>query len=445
MYNTGVRYLSKKILGVEMQIGEFAKVCNTKISVLRHYDKEGLLRPDYIDRFTGYRYYSNEQIDVYAKITVLKDAGFTLSEIRSIMAENIADEAILDLFERKKEELQKTLINLSQAKRTIIGVEAMKISILQRNEYYELKTEKIAPADILSAYERLDQKISEEGYQRISGFRTYGERFDDAVEIACDAVKLLNEEIPLNEDTTSEFENDEVVVGKWEIVGEFAVKEDFFAGTKGDERYMNNRDIYLLPGGEQYWCYSWTKGKLFFRNGHMQTANDYEIEIYDGERYMFVDYKSYNYRHGGKTTVLVLRQIDNNAYSVNEFARKDNIDMPFVDDATVIGKWKAVGFCKTKDDFVPDKCTNNDRLFFASVEFKPLGEIISYYGFGDKVISSRDMQEWTKGFVLRKWNETACAYEMIKANGKDHLIMEWKSGDYLYGGFDTDYYVFVRE
>ncbi|MBQ6819383.1 MAG: MerR family DNA-binding transcriptional regulator, partial [Clostridia bacterium] len=25
-----------------MQIGEFARICNTKISVLRHYDKEGL-------------------------------------------------------------------------------------------------------------------------------------------------------------------------------------------------------------------------------------------------------------------------------------------------------------------------------------------------------------------------------------------------------------------
>lgn len=31
-----------------MQIGEFAKICHTKISVLRHYDKEGLLQPDYV-------------------------------------------------------------------------------------------------------------------------------------------------------------------------------------------------------------------------------------------------------------------------------------------------------------------------------------------------------------------------------------------------------------
>ena len=38
-----------------MQIGEFAKICNTRISVLRHYDKLGLLTPSRIDPATGYR------------------------------------------------------------------------------------------------------------------------------------------------------------------------------------------------------------------------------------------------------------------------------------------------------------------------------------------------------------------------------------------------------
>ncbi|MDR0949886.1 MAG: MerR family transcriptional regulator, partial [Lachnospiraceae bacterium] len=55
-----------------MQIGEFAKICETKISVLRHYDKEGLLTPDFIDRFTGYRYYRADQIITFKKIAALK-------------------------------------------------------------------------------------------------------------------------------------------------------------------------------------------------------------------------------------------------------------------------------------------------------------------------------------------------------------------------------------
>ena len=49
-----------------------------------------------------------------------------------------------------------------------------------------------------------------------------------------------------------------------------------------------------------------------------------------------------------------------------------------------------------------------------------------------------------KGYVLRKWNHSACAYEIRRTHGKDFLILEWKSGDYRWGGFDTDYYVFTR-
>ena len=54
------------------------------------------------------------------------------------------------------------------------------------------------------------------------------------------------------------------------------------------------------------------------------------------------------------------------------------------------------------------------------------------------------MQIWTKGFVLRKWNSTACAYEIQIIDGVEYLFIEWKSGDYIYGGMEPDYYVFKR-
>ena len=40
------------------KIGELSKLSNLPIKTLRYYDSEGLLSPDYIDAFTGYRYYS---------------------------------------------------------------------------------------------------------------------------------------------------------------------------------------------------------------------------------------------------------------------------------------------------------------------------------------------------------------------------------------------------
>ncbi|MBS6162331.1 MAG: MerR family DNA-binding transcriptional regulator [Hydrogeniiclostridium mannosilyticum] len=41
-----------------MRIGEFSRACHMPISVLRYYDSCGLLKPVYIDSFTGYRHYS---------------------------------------------------------------------------------------------------------------------------------------------------------------------------------------------------------------------------------------------------------------------------------------------------------------------------------------------------------------------------------------------------
>ena len=54
------------------------------------------------------------------------------------------------------------------------------------------------------------------------------------------------------------------------------------------------------------------------------------------------------------------------------------------------------------------------------------------------------MQTWTKGFVLRKWNHTACAYQLCQIDGVEYLFVEWKSGDYTYGGLEPQYYVFTR-
>lgn len=64
------------------KIGELSKLCRLPVKTLRFYDSEGLLVPDQIDRFTGYRYYSAAKLaDCYA-IIALKELGFSLNEIR---------------------------------------------------------------------------------------------------------------------------------------------------------------------------------------------------------------------------------------------------------------------------------------------------------------------------------------------------------------------------
>ena len=45
-----------------LKIGEFSKLSRTSIRLLRIYDEAGLLAPETIDPFTGYRYYKECQL-----------------------------------------------------------------------------------------------------------------------------------------------------------------------------------------------------------------------------------------------------------------------------------------------------------------------------------------------------------------------------------------------
>lgn len=67
------------------KIGDFSRLSNTSIRMLRYYDEIDLLKPILIDPITGYRYYSAQQLDVVNQVSKLKELGFSLSSIREIM------------------------------------------------------------------------------------------------------------------------------------------------------------------------------------------------------------------------------------------------------------------------------------------------------------------------------------------------------------------------
>lgn len=68
-----------------LKIGDFSKLSRISIRMLRHYDEIGLLVPESVDEFTGYRYYSEEQLLTANRINALKDMGFSLSVIAEIL------------------------------------------------------------------------------------------------------------------------------------------------------------------------------------------------------------------------------------------------------------------------------------------------------------------------------------------------------------------------
>ncbi|MDC9507566.1 MerR family transcriptional regulator, partial [Clostridioides difficile] len=66
------------------RIGEFSKLCKTTIKTLRYYNEVGLLKPEYIDDETNYRFYSTRQILELHHIQALRQIGLSIMEIKLI-------------------------------------------------------------------------------------------------------------------------------------------------------------------------------------------------------------------------------------------------------------------------------------------------------------------------------------------------------------------------
>ena len=66
-------------------IGDFARMGRVSVRMLRHYDRIGLLPPARVDVYTGYRYYTADQLRRLNRVVALKDLGFTLAEVARIL------------------------------------------------------------------------------------------------------------------------------------------------------------------------------------------------------------------------------------------------------------------------------------------------------------------------------------------------------------------------
>lgn len=65
-----------------LKTGEFARLCRTTKDTLFHYDREGILKPKYVSG-NGYRRYAMAQFFDFDLISLLKESGSTLGEIRN--------------------------------------------------------------------------------------------------------------------------------------------------------------------------------------------------------------------------------------------------------------------------------------------------------------------------------------------------------------------------
>ncbi|MCI0390733.1 MAG: MerR family transcriptional regulator [Acidobacteria bacterium] len=101
-----------------LRIGDFARLSQMSVKALRFYDEIGLLKPTFIDRTTGYRYYAPYLLARLNRILAFKELGFSLAEIASLMQTDLSDEQMRRELERKRVELsQRIALEQSQLAR----------------------------------------------------------------------------------------------------------------------------------------------------------------------------------------------------------------------------------------------------------------------------------------------------------------------------------------
>ncbi|MGL5543896.1 MAG: MerR family transcriptional regulator [Cetobacterium sp.] len=149
------------------KISELAKIGDVSKQTLIFYHKKGILIPEYIDSTNGYRFYSNSQIwDLFFIIT-LKEAGFSLEEVKeytkvktTLKSLEFLEEKVVDI-DKKIEELKKSRNSIQEK---ILCLKEMSSNLEEKVQLVEVKDMKVCFIKIKNP---LDEKEIAETYGKV--------------------------------------------------------------------------------------------------------------------------------------------------------------------------------------------------------------------------------------------------------------------------------------
>lgn len=132
------------------KIGDFSKLGQVSTRMLRHYDKLGLLVPNHVDKWTGYRYYTIEQLASLHRIIALKELGLSLGQISELLKEDeISVERLRGMLILKQTEIER---EIQAGQMRLAHVEARLQQIEQQDQPipYEVVIKSVAAQSIAS-------------------------------------------------------------------------------------------------------------------------------------------------------------------------------------------------------------------------------------------------------------------------------------------------------
>jgi DNA-binding transcriptional MerR regulator len=103
------------------RIGDFSILAQLSVKTLHHYDELGLLKPDWIDPETGYRYYGAGQFSRVTRIRALKELGLSLDEIGGVLSQKTSTGQYTALLEQKRDE---TAVRIGEEQARLARIES---------------------------------------------------------------------------------------------------------------------------------------------------------------------------------------------------------------------------------------------------------------------------------------------------------------------------------
>lgn len=110
-------------------IGELAELAGVSARTLRYYDREGILKPSFVNG-SGYRFYGEKEVALLQQILFYRERGLDLSSIRRILYEEDFD--VMEALEEHLYALEE------QKKRTDALIRMVRCSILSMKGEYKM-------------------------------------------------------------------------------------------------------------------------------------------------------------------------------------------------------------------------------------------------------------------------------------------------------------------
>jgi effector-binding domain-containing protein len=130
-----------------IRIGDFSKLSRVTVKALRYYDEVGLLKPTCVDDFTGYRYYTYEQLPRLNRILALKDLGFSLEQIGQLLADDLTPEQLRGMLKLRQAEIRQRLQEQTEHLRRV-EARLRQIEQEQSMSKYDVVIKKVEPLKV---------------------------------------------------------------------------------------------------------------------------------------------------------------------------------------------------------------------------------------------------------------------------------------------------------